>query len=430
MQRTFKVLGTVVLGAVVSTAGLRGEDVTAADLRSPERGSFDLSQLAELSAATIGQEEEGGPLSGWSLSGSLDVAYTMNFDSPRNRDTGTGGAVPAAPRTNKNRIFDTEDQDFMLHALRLDISKKGMGDLPIDLNVVFTAGEDAAGIHSAGLADGDIDITDLNFVVTVPGDIPVLSGGELVVGKFETTIGYEVIPSISNDNYSRSMLFGFAIPFTHTGVLFRQHHDIGENGATIGWNVGVVNGWDAVDDLDQNGQLDGDKSVMGGVGISPNDMFEINANGIVDGDKGVLDIVSKVKLPDQGVVIGTNVDYGASDVDASGGAKYQKWYGLAGYFSYDMAKLNVPCLEKCKLHLRAEVFWDRDGDRVPTSFGGAGASRYYDLTATFAYQAAEDLLLRLEYRYDKADTNVFDDGNDFADQSHQSTIALNSVLTF
>ncbi len=417
MQRTLKVFGTIVLGVVVSAPGLRGEDVTTTDLRSAARGSFDLSQLTELSAATIGQAN---PMSGWWLGGSLDLGYTVNFDSPRSAVT---------PRTNRNRIFDTEDQDFMLHALRLDFGKKGMGDLPIDLNVTLTAGEDAAGIHSAGLADGDIDITNVNFVVTIPGNVPVLSGGTLKVGKFETTIGYETIPSGDNDNYSRSMLFGLAIPFTHTGVLFEQSHDVGDGGTTVGWNVGVVNGWDAVDDSD------GDKSVMGGFSISPNDTFSIAANGIIDGDMGVLDIVSKVNLPDQGVVIGFNLDYGASEVDTTT-SSYSKWYGIAGYFTYDLSKLEVACLEKCKVALRGEVFWDPDSARVPTGIAladggfGLGSTRYYELTATFGYQASDDLLLRLEYRYDWANAKVYDDGNDFADQAHQSTVAINSVLTF
>ena len=38
------------------------------------------------------------------------------------------------------------------------------------------------------------------------------------VGKFVTPIGAEVIESQDNWNYTRSILFGYAIPFYHTGV--------------------------------------------------------------------------------------------------------------------------------------------------------------------------------------------------------------------
>ena len=38
------------------------------------------------------------------------------------------------------------------------------------------------------------------------------------VGKFVTPIGAEVIESQDNWNYTRSILFGYAIPFYHVGV--------------------------------------------------------------------------------------------------------------------------------------------------------------------------------------------------------------------
>ena len=37
-------------------------------------------------------------------------------------------------------------------------------------------------------------------------------------GRFVTPIGAEVIESQDNWNYTRSILFGYAIPFNHTGV--------------------------------------------------------------------------------------------------------------------------------------------------------------------------------------------------------------------
>ena len=37
-------------------------------------------------------------------------------------------------------------------------------------------------------------------------------------GKFVTHMGFEVIESKDNWNYSRGLLFQFAIPYFHTGV--------------------------------------------------------------------------------------------------------------------------------------------------------------------------------------------------------------------
>jgi hypothetical protein len=49
--------------------------------------------------------------------------------------------------------------------------------------------------------------------------IPIGNGPVVKVGKFVTLLGYEVIESPSNLNYSRGYLFTLAIPFTTTGGL-------------------------------------------------------------------------------------------------------------------------------------------------------------------------------------------------------------------
>ncbi len=43
-------------------------------------------------------------------------------------------------------------------------------------------------------------------------------GFEMDFGKFVTSAGAEVIESYSNWNYSRSLLFSFAIPYFHFGL--------------------------------------------------------------------------------------------------------------------------------------------------------------------------------------------------------------------
>ena len=47
---------------------------------------------------------------------------------------------------------------------------------------------------------------------------PVGKGLQVDFGKFVTPMGAEVIESKDNWNYSRSILFGYAIPFYHFGV--------------------------------------------------------------------------------------------------------------------------------------------------------------------------------------------------------------------
>ena len=49
---------------------------------------------------------------------------------------------------------------------------------------------------------------------------PIGKGLRIDGGKFVTHMGYEVIGGYDgyNDNFSRGFIFGYGIPFTHTGL--------------------------------------------------------------------------------------------------------------------------------------------------------------------------------------------------------------------
>ena len=70
---------------------------------------------------------------------------------------------------------------------------------------------------------------------------PIGSGLRFDVGKYVTHLGYELIEGYDgyNDNYSRWILFGYAIPFTHTGVKASYAFT-----SKVAGMVEVVNGWD------------------------------------------------------------------------------------------------------------------------------------------------------------------------------------------
>lgn len=73
-----------------------------------------------------------------------------------------------------------------------------------------------------------------SFVTVV---MPVGHGLQLDVGKFATPIGFEGNDSVSNWNYSRSLLFTFAEPTVHSGL--RLSYDFGPVSASLFW----INGW-------------------------------------------------------------------------------------------------------------------------------------------------------------------------------------------
>src|SRR5258708_12830054 len=159
-----------------------------------------LAQAAR--APTLGQVLDA---SGISVNGYIDAGYTH---ADRNIEAGIGAPPPAvAPR-----VFDNQNNSFALHQFGLSVSKlpkEGFGGL-----VNVTVGSDAQVIHSSpegtGAGSSMFDVTQA-YAQYAGGPLTVIAG------KFATLQGTEVIWSPSNNNISRSILFG-AIPFTHTGV--------------------------------------------------------------------------------------------------------------------------------------------------------------------------------------------------------------------
>ena len=158
-----------------------------------------------------------------------------------------------------DRVFDTEPNSFNLHqaALTVDyLPKEGFGGL-----VNLTAGRDARIIASAGESTSNFDVTQA-FVQYAHGPLTIIGG------KYVTLAGAEVINSTTDTNYSRSILFGYAIPFAHTGV--RLTYSASDQVNII---VGVNNGWDQLQD--QNKQ----KTAELGVAFTPNKMFSLAVQG-------------------------------------------------------------------------------------------------------------------------------------------------------
>src|SRR6266498_1955669 len=160
--------------------------------------------------------------SGISVSGYIDTGYTH---ADRNIEGGPGGF--------STRVFDSQNNSFVLHQLGVSISKQpkeGFGGL-----VNFTAGKDAEVINSVGAATSQFDLTQA-YAQYARGKLT------LIAGKFVTLQGTEVIWSPTNPNISHSILFG-AIPFTHTGV--RGAWALNDQ---VTFYAGLNNGWDQLTD--------------------------------------------------------------------------------------------------------------------------------------------------------------------------------------
>lgn len=325
----------------------------------------------------------------------IENSYTFNL-------TGAGRDA-----TNELRLYDF-DEGWTFNIAEFSIKKDPSEKYPFGYGLVVTAGLDSQKNHSLGVFR-DLDDAfpfrntrkyDLQEMY-VSGTIPIGSGLTLKGGKWVTLLGYEVIESPNNPNFSRSFLFTFAIPLTHTGAIASYTFT-----DWFSMQFGVINGWDNT--TDNNGA----RSWTGQFAFVPLKDLTANLNWIVgpeqnrdnDDRRWVVDLVFNY-TGIKNLTLGLNVDIGGEEDEASlaGAGTRQnndaRWWGWAAYAAYDWT-------EKLRTAIRLEYFKDADGVRTAAIAPGSKVE-LYDVTATVQYKIWKGLVGRLEYRHDNADEKVF-----------------------
>ena len=357
-------------------------------------------------------------LSALGMSGFVDASYIYNFSEPEAVVSGT------TTRTNRGRVFDVQSNGATIQAAELVLEKPMTDEMPIGFRTDLFFGDDAELIHSTGLGEapgtGNVaDVFDLEQAY-VTARVPVGAGLDIKMGKFVTLLGSEVIESPANWNFSRSYLFGYAIPFTHTGVL--ATYPLGELGSAT---MGVVNGWDIVDDTNKA------KSLIGSIILTPFKALTVAVNGITGAEQSsnshdrrtVADLVLTWQPIEKLTLMG-NYDFGHEGAGAGTGYDSKEWTGLALYAKYELTP-------KWSLAGRGEWFDDKDNFRTAlTSIDGGTPTdiNFYEYTLTSEWKLHEHLLARLEYRHDQASEQVFLLHSGFAD--YQDTVALELITHF
>lgn len=404
------------MGASPVWAGDPGLEAEIKDLkeRLAQLESKVNSQSAKAAGASSGSSILSLPsgLSGVELSGFVDTAYSYNFNEPKDN-------------SNDGRIFDTTANSFVVHNLQLAFEKPVDEYSPLGFKGVLMFGDDAEGTHSTGLFTGtdSIDIQQAYIEYLAP----IGSGLDITFGKIPTLIGAEVIESIDNWNYSRSYLFGLAIPFTHTGVRFS--YPLSE---TLSFTTGVNNGWDIADDTNIGKALEGQLAFEDGpFFISLNGMFspEGNAAGtIANAERYIADVVASYQVSDD-LALMMNYDFGYEE-DSAADNKNASWQGFAAYAKYSLS-------DDWSLAGRYELLRDYDGYRttIPTFSGGVGAGvgatdvTLQSYTLTSEYTLYDRLITRVEYRHDFANAALYGH-DDTGLQNDQDTIALELIYPF
>jgi len=343
-----------------------------------ENGIMDLTNRVEsLEGDLLG-------LNGFQFGGLVYGSYNYNFNSP---DSGS----------NNMRIFDQNHNDFTMDLLQLEVSKET--ESGVGFHAVLDYGETAGLIQSdwGGDLAHNFEVQQAYMTYT----FGIGNGIEMKFGKFATLLGGEVIESPYNPNVSRSFMFGYAIPFTHTGVLFSTA--LNDN---ISLTAGVVNGWDNVRD-NNNG-----KTFLGSLGLEFGDLaWTFNGVfGAEDDDSGssktgVFDTVLTYS-PMENVDLLANFDYGTASEQVGGDDA--NWTGLSGIVTLGGGLLDES-LADWSFALRGEWFSDPDGYRTGIE------QDLREVTGTFKWQMTENLQARLEFRHDWSNKDVFHDGGGYSD---------------
>lgn len=321
------------------------------------------------------------PFQDLKFTGFVDVYATYNINRP-------------ASRKNALHNFDFNSDEFSLNMAEFAIEKPAD---PIGFRVDIGFGDTMDWIHSADPSTSQtlrhLEQAYLSFKV------PSTQNFTVDVGKFVTQHGAEVIETKDNWNYSRGLLFGWAIPYYHFGA--RARYDFTDS-TFVG--VTVVNGWNNVSDNN------GGKTYGFQLGFRPVKKVSIIQNYMVGAEQAggdsphrqLFDTVVTVQANDRLSFL-FNYDYGRDAV----GQDSVYWTGVAGYVRYALTP-------RFALISRTEWFSD------PYGFSTGTAQRLKEVTATFETTIHENLVSRFEYRVDWSDEKVFDVRDRIADSRFQN----------
>ncbi len=246
---------------------------------------------------------------------------------------------------------------------------------------------------------------------------PVGKGLQIDVGKFVTPAGAEVIETKDNWNYSRGLLFSYAIPYYHFGMrakyAFNDKYSL---------NAMFVNGWNNV--IDNNSG----KTYGIGFGWNPNKKFGIAQNYMAGPEQNNLNSNLR-QLSDTVITYSptsklsfiVNGDYGRGDrityPQTSIVSQPVFWTGVAGYVRYAFTGTSA-------FSTRYEYYDDHDGFTTGTLV----ATHVKEFTTTFERLVAHHIISRFEFRRDFANQPVFLKGSNPV--TDQNTLTAGLVFTF
>ncbi|EMJ96974.1 outer membrane protein [Leptospira sp. B5-022] len=140
------------------------------------------------------------------LSGFVDVYYQYVNNNKQGSDV------------DVSRTFETYNKQFAVNSVELDVEKVAEKSSPWGFRIDFMNGQNAMFQERPFYTTNGIYNMNLLQQAYVSFFFPVLKGLTVDVGKMATHIGYEVLESKDNMNYTIGYIFFNTVPFIHTGA--------------------------------------------------------------------------------------------------------------------------------------------------------------------------------------------------------------------
>jgi hypothetical protein len=351
------------------------------------------------------------------ITGFIDAGYIFNQNRPKDVDGGKDH--------NGVHIFTNDPNSFYLHNAQLELKRDPTKEVIVGYDVRLMFGSDGSGVDAH--RDSLDELIDTNFGLqqaNIQIMTPIGDGVLWKIGKFATLAGAEVIESKDNFNYTRSLTFNWAIPFTHTGI--RGTYNL--SGGKVGFTLGLNNGWD--NQVDDNFG----KTLEAQVALTPVEWFSAYLNfyfgdertdvALADEDekRTLIDIVVVFQNFEQlkGFSAQLNIDIGSQDESGIAAGDDAEWTGFSVAGRYQINDIWAGAA-------RFSMLDDKEGFRIGNVVGGDGV-KYTEFTLTAEARPVKDLIVRGEVRFDMADEDVFLDGKDADDA--QTIFGLEAILLY
>lgn len=331
----------------------------------------------------------------YSVSGILDAYYNGDLNHPNSGNT-------------QLRNFDLRANTVSLNEAKIVLA---YDPAPFGIRVDVGFGSALQTMHPSNPSGGGLKYVEQMFVSVKPAK---WKGFQADFGQFVTSAGAEVVESGDNWNYSRSLLYSYAIPYYHFGLRASMPVT-----STITAGFQVVQGWNNIFDNNSG-------KTLGFIGVQTKKYYTLSGNyytgpentGTTHGWRNLIDS-TLLLTPTAKFNAYINYDYGqnrGANATNTGIGALDHWQGIAGAGHYQVTS-------KMTATVRGEYFNDITG------FNTGVPQKLEEVTLTSDYLIKPGLLIRGEYRHDNSNLSFFDKRDVPASVHGQSTFEV-AVIAF